>query len=142
MKALYKKRLRRLADVIEIKHKLFNMSNWIDSDPYNPSQPDCGTTACLAGFAVAEFHPHKWEDYEDAFDKLIESDENVPDNGHISEAALKLLGLPNDKPFYHMDWPAEYGDAYREARDNENTKGMAKAAAKYLRAIASGKVTL
>lgn len=151
MKALYKKRLLRLADVIEIKHKLFNMSSWVqnENDAYlmtmEPMLPNCNTSACMAGFAVAEFHPHMWEDYEDAFNKLIESDEEVPGNGHIQTAARELLGLTwgqEDRLFYHDGWPEPYKTLYQTARRDEDTKGMAKAAAKYLRAIANGKVTI
>ena len=125
-----KYRLLRLADIIEIEHKHFYMGQFTA----RREEPEgcCGTTGCMAAFAVAEFHPHLWETYVDAFRKLNAEHDHVPDNGHIEESARELLGLTQvqaDQLFFVEDWPKKYRDAYWDARSPR-----AKIAAKYLRA--------
>lgn len=138
------KRMHRLADVVEIKHKLFNMADWVSTYERFEDGTECGTTACLAGFAVAEFHPHEWRTYKAAFKALMATNNKVPDNGHIVEAARELLDLTKDQAerLFKWSWPYEYQEVYTYAKFTNDTKGMAKAAASLLRAVADGKVSL
>ena len=121
-----KERLRKLATIIRREHKHFDMGAW------------CGTTGCIAGFAVADFHPFLWEDYEDAFRKLNDGsyDGHVPDNGTVKEAAVRLLELNRDEVytlFYPIQWPRRYRGRYY----NSNTsRDRAEVAAKYLEYLA------
>lgn len=116
-----KERLKILARLVIENHQNFNMHGWVrEWVPLPLSHPlhHCGTTGCLAALAVAEFHPHVWEDYQDAFQSLRMNGEMVPDNGHIREAARELLGLTTaqtQKLFYVGNWPDRYRLAYSSA---------------------------
>jgi hypothetical protein len=138
-------RFLRLADVIEIEHKLFNMSRWCNGpneEEELSGEPFCGTSGCLAGFVVAEFAAPLWDTYAEAFTKLTQNGELVPDNGHISDAAQELLGLtdPQADQLFHIEhWPYKYQQAYVYA---PNSNKRAKVSASYLRDIASGKEIL
>jgi hypothetical protein len=121
-----KRRLRKLAQVIRLNHEHFDMGQW------------CGTRGCIAGFAVAEFHAHLWEDYADAFMKLDADNNMVPDNGHIETAARELLGLTEEQSeiLFLSLWPRKYDNMYANAT---NSRERAEAAAAYLEHLAKEK---
>lgn len=120
-----------LADLVVKHHKEFRIEAWLGYRSDN-----CGTTGCIAALTVAEFHPHVWEDYQDAFRDLIARGETVPGNGHIQESARELLEITyeeGEKIFHLCSWPTQY---YEEHQDAETSLGRAKVAAKYLRSLA------
>lgn len=82
-----RERLSELADAIEAGREDldFNMVDWID---------DCGTTACIAGWACAVFAPKDWEQmtaphYTGLYPRA------ASDRGVIADVAAEELGFAN-----------------------------------------------
>lgn len=137
-----KDRLRIMAGVIAENYKNFDMRHW--------AKTNCVTTGCIAGLAVIEFEKKVWSSYEAALkayakkgERLFEGPGWVMCGPFIRERATDLLGLTAGEAsciFYHSYWPKQFHDPFIAAMGNQ--KKQAKVAARYLRAIAKGKVNL
>jgi hypothetical protein len=94
------KLLNQVAVAILDEPREFNMSSWVRPDDESP----CGTTACIAGHAVA-------------------LSRNLPSlrrltKFHVCPRAEEALGInvpQSDRLFLLRRWPVEFSLAYREA---------------------------
>lgn len=118
--------LRRVQESIKSNAHAFDMQLWFESHGYkygNPlTQPECGTTACIAGFVCLL---EGW---------VPDSYHGVRKGSYFDEAELvaaKLLQLNSedkDALFQIEEWPEDLQIAYREAEDDLDHSGMASAA--------------
>lgn len=119
MSAKARKRLKHLAELVVKQHKHFDMKNW------------CGSTGCIAGFAIVEFGevPHR-----SVIEGLRKLDENT---GHLLEKtgyldcgdwAQKLLGLTDDQSerlFRSCNWPPSFDGRYEHANSTKESAQVA-----------------
>lgn len=107
--------LRRVQRYIMEEPRRFNMNWWAELHDKGtveryPNLPPCGTVCCLAGTAVLL-----------AGCTVVEHGEMRPYKrlGDWSEAAPKLLGLPDYFPIYSLfvaaSWPEPFDARYRKA---------------------------
>src|SRR6476661_1175813 len=115
------------------EHKLTvlkeEVKKWKDSE----AQAPCGTTACIAGWAVALATKKDMA-------KLIDKGKGYGIGSYVSLVAPELLASFEseeeeedkydviDGLFATGDWPDEFRLAYKEAEGEEDYPGMAKAA--------------
>jgi hypothetical protein len=107
------KLLRRIQKHILEEPKRFWMGWWETSSIPDVNPAPCGTTACIAGWALAL------------------SGERIADYNPGVRAA-RILGLSADgynKLFFSYAWPEPFLSRYERAEDNRNAKAMAKAGA-------------
>jgi len=129
--------LNQICKAIEREPRRFNMGDWISLDPFNDvylpgsEQAPCGTTACIAGFAVmldscgvsSSPNPGAWRS------TMLDIVEN--DRCPIDRHAKDLLDLTEDQSdllFYATAWPESFRNDYHSAPD-----AMAKARVAILR---------
>lgn len=107
----------------------FDMSSWF-------GESECGTTACIAGWAVS-IH----------YDNPIEKNDRRPGSWMIhfinrhtestvffEDVASDVLGIDDgpDTLFLIANWPDSYHNQYHQARRDENPRRAAHVAAHYI----------
>ncbi len=137
-----KELLERVAQHIEAEPRRLQMSSWVEASPKSP----CGTTACIAGWAVLLTAP----DFDAALDvaRTPTLDDEGADDSWAHEARVlrtvgrededfdqagrELLGIDRqqaDRLFYMIGWPAEFVSGY----DGRNAAEAARIAAARIR---------
>lgn len=110
--------LRRIQREILKEPRRFDMDNYFDM---NALQARCGTSACIAGWAlVLKRHPGK-PITETNFPKLARMAQRGVDrlsygrNAVLEERGIKALGITEEQAerlFYHAGWPQPFERLY------------------------------
>jgi hypothetical protein len=108
--------LRRVQKAIVEHAAHFDMNDWgVDVEKSQvfhdePSESECGTAACIGGFAV-----------------LLSDGRNPPLRSNVAKRAAELLGLSysvlhdelnGNRLFYVDRWPAKFSGRHRRAKRN------------------------
>jgi hypothetical protein len=131
-----KELLLEIASRIESEPEKFDMSNWFAASRQE-KDGTCGTTACIAGWAVAlESRKSLSRLYREI--NIEENEhETYHESGNIEARASLILGLDEYQTsalFYTTGWRnSELYDAYHLAREEGDSKAKAQAAADYIR---------
>src|SRR5579859_470089 len=133
-----------MADVVRDNYQYFDINEWAMSN--------CRTVGCIAGLAVVHFAEDEWDTYEAGLKALAtkpgESKRSLFTQTHyasgsvIRERARELIELTETQAgnvFFPDNWPDEFENGINRAKTQ---KAAARFAAKYLTAIADGKVDL
>jgi len=93
--------LRQVMDEIRKEPKQFDITSWFDRQA---SESPCGTTGCIAGWAVALVH-HKG-------DLKAASQNPILYPGKVGQKLLELSYEEKQRLFFLEHWPKAYRDAY------------------------------
>jgi hypothetical protein len=112
-----KERLLELADFIEkLPPEAFEMEDWV-------TQNECGTTACIAGWACLRF-----------IGGSVAKERHIYDiDGsciNVLYSAREVLGVDDESLYYLSEWPDKF---YCEYTDPDITKTRNQVAAEYIR---------
>jgi hypothetical protein len=110
--------IKQIIDIIEDEPKRLEMSTWVLNPLKSQQAPSCGTTGCIAGWAVmlnlrrdAVLAKRKI-DAEKIYDRLNKRNKDMEGEG------MRLLGLPYDiapTVFYYDQWPEPFQRRYMAA---------------------------
>ncbi len=90
--------------------------------------PNCGTAACIAGWALAIDAEENPKEANTRIQKLMFSSPSV-DYGTL---AIRLLGLPNREMFVVDAWPLNYRYDWYNAVNDKNKKKQVEIAVKVI----------
>lgn len=109
--------LKQIKAAILKEPKQFVMSDWF-TKYMDWTIPNCGTAACIGGWAIALANKVNPEEAKEIFLRE-ENNEQTP------EKLLKLTGEQEDKLFYHSNWPERF-----QFKSTDGALARAKKAAK------------
>lgn len=121
--------LQKIKTAILTKPTAFDMGNWFQYQVYSP----CGTSACLAGWAITLGAAHS--DKPSEGERVFEDQYSGRNGKSYSEWASELLDLPPDfntrSLFYASCWPEKLADRQEEAVNafERNPETLARIAA-------------
>lgn len=103
--------LARVRDrIAEVGNEHCAMSPWAEGTVKGDGEPNCGTTACIAGWTLAVIKG-EWR-MSDSYSDLTRD----------IKGATWLLDLPSEVELFHRDlWPGHYQDL---AKSEGDAKGM------------------
>lgn len=108
--------LLKVKAAILAEPKTFQMWQWVETDSDSP----CGTSACIAGHAVAIDRGMK------RLNGLLSMDESIESKGC---QALELTPKQANTLFFRVHWPTNFSEDYEDEMDNGSAIGMAQSAA-------------
>lgn len=122
------KLLRRIQRIIVKRYKQIDMGSWFDTNP-DHEVPMCGTTACIAGWAVT-LHRPSLKAKPSLAAKFVHSRSETIGFGqsyYMTTIAVDILGLGCEQAarlFYISNWPEQFHNRILEP--NVGTKRYAK----------------
>jgi hypothetical protein len=102
----------------------FDMSTFFDHRSEQALETECGTTACIAGFAITVLQGFETVERARLHDRLQAS--------LTASRAANLLGLTYEQSgrlFDEGEWPTKFYDDYIHAVETDDYTGMARTAA-------------
>ncbi len=108
------KLLNKVANAILDEPRMFDMGAWVNQNANSP----CGTTACIAGFAVAIDRKYK----------RLRSLQILDSRDLIEDVAMKTLDIGSvarHRLFHRPNWPGIFKDASFAAKSREEAADIA-----------------
>jgi len=101
------KMLREIKRRILAEPRQFDLHSWFFHDP--EAIPNCGTSACIAGWAITIAHNTNPEKASE----LIDAKGGPKDPFLEGEQALGITDIQGYRLFLHENWPAPFDDQYQ-----------------------------